>query len=511
MISPERIIQRQNALAILNQSPDLKNTYAEYLKSLSDLERLATKLKHGNINPRELGNLRNSLSAIRGLSALVVGIQHELLSFELSAELLQHITELEQALNDDLPIVSSEGGIFRIGYNQKIDEYRDLVENNEAWLRQYEQTQRSQTNIKSLKVAYNKAVGYYLEVTKANASLVPAEYHIKQNLTNANRYFTPELKEHENKVLIAESNLFNLEGELFNYLREASRSYAEEIHQLSQILARVDCLVALANLATEYDYVCPVITEGSQLEIQSGRHPVIEQLLPAGSFIDNDLYLSIQAEQEYPQIMILTGPNMSGKSTFMKQNAIIILLAQIGSYVPAKQAAIGIVDKIFTRIGASDNLALGQSTFMVEMLETANLLNNLTDRSLLLLDEIGRGTSTYDGVAIAWAITEYIADTGARTIFATHYHELNALADLYNNIQNYQVTVAESGDELIFLHKVKTGGASQSYGIEVARMAGVPSTVLKRASQIIKRMNSGEMSQKRKQLVDQCIEQMKLI
>lgn len=514
LIDVNQIRKRQQNIAKLIANQNILNNLKVLLSQVADLERLNIKLKTEKLNPRELGWIKNTLLILPGLKALLQDIasvntseeQADIFEIRLSESLIFKAKELDLALQDELPILSGESGIFRKGYSEKLDQMKELVDQNEVWLTNYEAQEKERTNCKFLKVCFNKAAGFYIELTKANKHLAPEDYKIKQNLTNVDRYITKELKDYESQFLLAEANLKSIEQELFVFLRESLSIYCDEISSLSKQIAKIDCFVSLASLAINNHYVAPVVDNSYNLSIKDGRHPVIENLLPKGHFVGNDLWLESKSEQ---QVMILTGPNMSGKSTFMKQVALICLMAQIGSYVPAQSAEIGIADRIFTRIGASDDLSQGQSTFMVEMTETAYLLNNLTERSLVLLDEIGRGTSTYDGVAIAWSVAEYLSKKGPRSIFATHYHELNGLADIYPQVVNFQVSVHEANNELIFLHKVLPGGADKSYGIEVARMAGVPKEVLNRAQGIMAQMNAKNPSKKISSIKD-CAEQAKL-
>ncbi len=502
---------RQQAVGVLIEKSHFRLNLKDMLTQISDIERLSVKLQTGRINPRELGWLKNSLLLLPGLQALVNEInfvENGLLQLQFSQSLLLKVRELDMALLEELPVLCTEGGIFKYGYSEKLDAIRDTVEKNENWLAAYEEAEREKSGIRSLKVCYNKAAGFYIELSKAYRTTAPESYKIKQNLTNVDRYITPELKDQESKFLSADASLKQVEYELFGFLRDSLAGFAEEIKQLSRQIAQIDCLVAFAEISEAGNYVKPELDNSLAFEIKNGRHPVIEKTLPAGRFIANDLCLNGNSTDA--QIVILTGPNMSGKSTFMKQNALICLLAQAGCYVPADFAKIGVVDKIFTRIGASDDLSLGQSTFMVEMTETAYLLNNMTEKSLILLDEIGRGTSTYDGVAIAWSVVEYIAKAGPRTVFATHYHELNGLADLFPQVNNFQVSAHEENGELVLLHKVTPGGADKSYGIEVARMAGLPAQVLQRAQGIMAQMNSKDVPSRRRSMVRESVEQAKL-
>lgn len=360
--------------------------------------------------------------------------------------------------------------------------------NGESWLKDFEQREKDRTGIPTLKVGYNKVFGYFIEVTNTNLGKVPADYIRKQTLTGAERFITDELKKHEDEVLTAQVKAFELEYKLFCNFRDYSKEFVSLIRETAECIAKLDVFTSFASVAVEHNYVCPVMNESGDFFVKNGRHPVLEQILPLGNYVANDIELS-STDRSKTQLMILTGPNMAGKSTYMRQNALIAILAQIGSFIPADYAEIGIVDKIFTRVGASDDLTLGKSTFMVEMTETACILNSATDKSLILIDEIGRGTSTYDGVAIAWAVAEYIANQiGARCIFATHYHELNVMTKTFPQIKNYRITVSEENGEIEFLRKIVQGGASKSYGIQVAKMAGLPNTVIKRSEELMSKM-----------------------
>ncbi|PLX31939.1 MAG: DNA mismatch repair protein MutS, partial [Ignavibacteria bacterium] len=391
------------------------------------------------------------------------------------------------------PLSLNDGGVIRPGYHAELDEIRDIALHGKEWMRNYQEKLREETGIASLKLEYNKAFGYYLNVSKANLDKVPEHFIRRQTLVNAERYITPELKEYEDRVLNARDQIATLENELFNELRIAVAATTERIQSLSRALAVLDCLCSLAIAAIEHEYVCPLVNEDAEIVIHGGRHPVVERLLPPGErFVSNDTLLNTDE-----QIMIITGPNMSGKSTYLRQTGLIVLLAQIGSFVPAKEATIGIVDRIFTRVGASDNIAAGESTFLVEMHEAANILNNATPRSLVLLDEVGRGTSTFDGISIAWAITEYLHDhpeSRAKTMFATHYHELNEMADIFDRIQNYKVEVREYQDKVIFLRNVSRGTADHSYGIQVAQMAGLPDSVIRRAGEVLQSLEGQDLT-----------------
>jgi DNA mismatch repair protein MutS len=400
-------------------------------------------------------------------------------------ELVELTNELASAIVDDPPLSVTDGGIIRSGYSTELDRLRSLSHSGKDWIARLQATEKERTGISSLKVGYNKVFGYYIEVTNPNLAKVPQHYIRKQTLTNAERYITPELKEYEEQVLQAEEKTVAQEYELFDRLRQKVASHATALQENARWIAVLDCLLAFAELANEQHYCRPVIDDSLNIDIKDGRHPVVEKLLPFGEkFVPNDAHLSDTDHQ----IVIITGPNMAGKSTYLRQVALIVLMAQIGSFVPAAQARIGVVDKIFTRVGASDNLAGGESTFLVEMNETANILHNATSRSLVLLDEIGRGTSTYDGLSIAWAVVEFLHDNpkvAARTLFATHYHELTELANRHPRVKNYNVLVKEWGDQVVFLRKIVEGGCDHSYGIQVAQLAGLPKAVIQRAKQVL--------------------------
>ncbi|MFN4111109.1 MAG: DNA mismatch repair protein MutS, partial [Ignavibacteria bacterium] len=404
------------------------------------------------------------------------------------------VDKIEAMLVDDPPLNIADGGVIKSGFNAELDELRNLSTSSKDYLAQLQSRERERTQIPSLKVAYNKVFGYYIEISNTHKNKVPQDYIRKQTLVNAERYITPELKTYEEKILNAEERIYQLETEFFNELRITISDEADKIQKNAQLIAALDCFLSFTEVAIENDYVKPEVNEDDAIIIKNGRHPVVEKILPYGEkFTPNDTFL----DNSTNQIMIITGPNMSGKSVYLRQVGLIILLAQIGSFVPAESARIGIVDKIFTRVGASDNLAAGESTFLVEMHETANIVNNATPKSLILLDEVGRGTSTFDGLSIAWALTEYLHENinvAAKTLFATHYHELNELANIYPRIVNYKVDVKEVGDKVIFLHKVVPGYADHSYGIQVAEMAGLPVSITKRAKQILKNLESKELS-----------------
>ena len=387
-----------------------------------------------------------------------------------------------------------DGGIVRSGFSIELDELRDISLHGKDWIANLQKSEREKTGISSLKVSFNKVFGYYIDISNAHKEKVPASYIRKQTLVNSERYITPELKDYEDKILNAEEKIYELEAELFNEIRLFVAAEAETIQTNAKLIAMLDCFLSLSESAEEYNYVKPDLSEDDRIEIAEGRHPVVERILPPGEkFTPNNCYL----DGEKNQIIVLTGPNMAGKSVYLRQVGLIVLLAQIGSFVPAKKCVIGLVDRIFTRVGASDNITTGESTFLVEMQEAANILNNATSRSLILLDEIGRGTSTFDGISIAWAITEFLhehPDINAKTLFATHYHELNEMAEIFPRIRNYKVEVREYGDKVIFLHKVNPGSADHSYGIQVAQMAGLPQFVINRAKEVLQNLESKELT-----------------
>jgi DNA mismatch repair protein MutS len=401
-------------------------------------------------------------------------------------------TRIATAIEPDPPLALADGGVIRKGYNADLDELRELAFSGKRWIADLQKKERERTGIGSLKVGFNNVFGYYIEITNTHREKIPPEYIRKQTLTNAERYITPDLKDYEEKILHAEEKILALETQLFTEVRLTVAARAEALQANARAIAHLDCYASLATAATAYGYVRPEVNQSTRLEILAGRHPVIERLLPPGEqYIPNDVLLDTATDQ----IVILTGPNMSGKSSYLRQVGLIVLLAQIGSFVPARRAVIGLVDKIFTRVGASDNIASGESTFLVEMHEAAHIVNTATERSLILLDEVGRGTSTFDGISIAWSLTEYLHERiGARTLFATHYHELNELADLFTRIKNYKVDVREYGDRVVFLHKVMPGFADHSYGIQVAKMAGLPEEITERAKRILKNLEGSDLT-----------------
>ncbi|HHU07712.1 MAG TPA: DNA mismatch repair protein MutS [Clostridiaceae bacterium] len=469
----------------------IRENCREMLTGLYDLERLSGRIGLGTINARDLISLKIILIKIPPLIESLSRLKAENL-INLVSALDPHedlFRLLEEALVEDPPITIKEGGIIKDGFNEEVDNYRDISERGQDWLLEYERKEREETGIKNLRVRYNRVFGYFIEVTKSNLSLVPDRYIRKQTLTNAERYITEELKEREDKLLGAKQKLIDLEYELFLKIRDQIQQMLPTLQSTARALAGLDVYSALADLAEREDYCRPQLRDDDCLIISQGKHPVITKTLPKGSFVPNDLMLNTQERR----CMVLTGPNMSGKSTYMRQNALIVLMAQMGSYVPAQSASIGLVDRIFTRVGAADDIGAGKSTFMVEMIEVANIMSQATPSSLLLLDEVGRGTSTYDGLAIAWAVLEHIADKsylGSRTLFATHYHELTDLADIKEGIFNCHIAVSEQDNEIIFLHKIFPGGTDDSYGIDVAKLAGVPISVVNRARELVMQLEA---------------------
>lgn len=492
------INSRLDAVEELVCNPSIRDSVRHILPDIYDVERLSTKVANLTAQPRDLIALKQSIARLPDLSNLLKPMETFYLS-RLQAfppELFKMMALIDQAIDDTPALNLKEGGIIKAGYHAELDQMRDLVQNHAEWLAQYEQQERERTGIKTLKVSFNSAFGYFIEVTRANSSAVPADYHRKQTLTNAERYTTELLKTHEGQVLDAQSRQYELEYNLFIELRQSLLTYATILADCAQRVATLDVLQSLATVAVEQHYVRPMVDESHELNVQQGRHPVVEKMLPLGRFVPNHVVLSANAkEYQIPQLMIITGPNMAGKSTYMRQVALIALMAQMGSFVPAAYARIGLVDAIYTRVGAVDDLSSGQSTFMVEMNETAQILNGATRRALVLLDEVGRGTSTYDGVSIAWAVAEHLVNkTGCRTLFATHYHELNTLEQTHPKIANYRVCVTETGEDIEFLHTVEPGSAQKSYGIQVAKMAGVPTDVITKAETLLNRMQRKELA-----------------
>ena len=489
LIEKQEILRRLDAVEELKQSAISREEIREYLSPVYDLERLITRITYGTANPRDLTAFAGSLSMLPPIRYLLEEMESSLLK-DIYAELdpLEDLCTLVQnAIADEPPLAMKEGGIIRDGYNEEIDTLRRAKSEGKDWLAKLEQDEREKTGIKTLRIKYNKVFGYYLEVTNSYKELVPDYYTRKQTLANAERYITPELKELEDTILGAEDKLYALEYELYCTIRDTIAAEVKRIQTTAKAIASLDVFSSLALVAERNNYVRPKINESGKIDIRDGRHPVVEQMIPNGTFICNDTLL----DDKKQRVSIITGPNMAGKSTYMRQAALIVLMAQIGSFVPASGADIGLVDRIFTRVGASDDLASGQSTFMVEMTEVANILRNATSKSLLILDEIGRGTSTFDGLSIAWAVVEYISDSkllGAKTLFATHYHELTELEGKIDNVNNYCIAVKEKGDDIVFLRKIVKGGADKSYGIQVAKLAGVPDLVIDRAKEIVEEL-----------------------
>ena len=489
LIDENEINERLEAVEELKENIILRGELLDKLKGVYDMERLAGKIAYGNVNARELNSLKASSSKLPEIKSMIKNSKSKMLR-NLYEELdsLEDIYELiDKAIVDDPPILVTEGGVIKMGYNTEIDELKTAMTQGKTWLVQLEAREKEETGIKGLKVGYNKVFGYYLEVTKSNLALVPDRYIRKQTLTGGERYITEELKELESKVLGAEEKVVGLEYQAFVQIREQIKSQIQRVQKSALAISKLDVLCSFAQVAEDLNYCKPEVDRSGIIDIKEGRHPVIEKMLPAGSFVANDTYM----DKESNRLSIITGPNMAGKSTYMRQVALITLMAQIGSFVPATSAHIGVVDKIFTRVGASDDLSMGQSTFMVEMMEVANILKEATSNSLVVLDEIGRGTSTYDGLSIAWAVAEYIEDKekcGAKTLFATHYHELTGLENTLEGVKNYSIAVKEKGEDIIFLRKIVEGGTDESYGVHVARLAGVPKVVTQRANEILKQI-----------------------
>lgn len=485
------IISRQNSVSELVQKSDVRYSLAESLEKIYDIQRLATRMSNGSASPKDFIGLKISLSMLPRLLEETVDLEYDMFApiREYQEEIADFTQVIENTIVDNPPILLKEGGIIKPNVSGELDYFRDLLTGGEEWLQKFEEEEKERTGIKNLKVGYNKVFGYFIEVTKSNLNMVPQSYVRKQTLTGAERFITDELKHHEDDVLSARFKSTELEYKLFTDFREYSKEFVSKIREIADCIAKADVLTSLSEIAVENNYCKPEIDESDDFIVKNGRHAVLEKILPLGEYVPNDLDLKSKSTNDSTQFMILTGPNMAGKSTYMRQNALIAILAQIGSWVPADYVKLGVVDKVFTRVGASDDLTLGQSTFMVEMIETSFILNTATDRSFILLDEIGRGTSTYDGVAIAWSVAEYIATkVGARCIFATHYHELNVMTKTYPQIKNYRITITENNGEIEFLRKIVQGGASKSYGIQVARMAGLPSSVVKRSEELMRKM-----------------------
>ena len=497
LIDRKEMEKRLDAVEELCKDPMSREELREYLNPVYDLERLLGKVSYRTANPRDLLAFANSMEMLPHIKTVLRGFSsRRLVEIETDLDDLGDLYDLiRRAITEEPPVSVREGGMIREGFDETIDQLRHAKTEGKTWLAQLEEQERERTGIKNLKVKYNKVFGYYLEVTNSYKNLVPSDYVRKQTLVNAERYTTPRLKELEDMILNAEDKLTALEYEKFCQVRDAIAAQVERIQRTAKAIARLDVSASLSLVAERNHYVRPKLNEKGVIDIKDGRHPVVEQMIEHDMFIANDTYLDNQKHC----IAVITGPNMAGKSTYMRQAALIVLLAQIGSFVPAKSANIGIVDRIFTRVGASDDLASGQSTFMVEMNEVANILRNATSKSLLVLDEIGRGTSTFDGLAIAWAATEHISNKkllGAKTLFATHYHELTELEGKIGNVNNYCIAVKEKGDDIVFLRKIIRGGADKSYGIQVARLAGVPDMVIDRAKEIVSQLSDNDITEK---------------
>ena len=486
LIDADAINERLDAVTELNMQAMLREEIREYLNPVYDLERLVSRISYRSANPRDLLAFKMSLEMIPHIKNLLANFTSPLLVRinEQMDGLEDLYTLLEASITEDPPLAVKEGGIIREGYNEQVDTYRNSKTQGKSWLAQLEAEEKEKTGIRNLKIKYNKVFGYYLEVTNSFKDLVPEYYTRKQTLTNAERYITPKLKELEDMILGAEDKLFALEYDLFCQVREELAAQIPRIQETAKAIAQLDVYASLSVVAQRNNYVRPTVNTKGVIDIKNGRHPVVEKMINNDMFIANDTYLDNGSKR----VAVITGPNMAGKSTYMRQTALIVLMAQIGSFVPAEKAKIGVVDRIFTRVGASDDLASGQSTFMVEMTEVANILRNATAKSLLILDEIGRGTSTFDGLSIAWAVIEHISNTkllGAKTLFATHYHELTELEGKIPGVNNYCIAVKERGDDIVFLRKIVKGGADKSYGIQVAKLAGVPDSVLDRAKELV--------------------------
>ena len=495
LIDAEEINRRLEALEELNEKPMLRDEIREYLNPVYDLERLVSRISFKSANPRDMVAFASSLEMIPYIKQVLKDFQAPILK-EIYEDMdsLEDITDLiKHAIVDEPPLAQKDGGIIREGFNEDVDKFRSARTDGKKWLTELETKERERTGIKSLKIKYNRVFGYALEVTNTFKELVPENYIRKQTLANAERYITEELKNLENMILGAEDKLYALEYELFSNVRDKVGQEVIRIQRTAKAIAGLDVFASLALVAERNHYVRPKVNEGGIIDIKGGRHPVVEQMIDNDMFIANDTYL----DNTKKRVSIITGPNMAGKSTYMRQTALIVLMAQIGSFVPADKAVVGIVDRIFTRVGASDDLASGQSTFMVEMTEVANILRNATAKSLLILDEIGRGTSTFDGLAIAWAVIEHISNTklcGAKTLFATHYHELTELEGKLSGVTNYCIAVKEKGDDIVFLRKMVKGGADKCYGIQVAKLAGVPDSVINRAKELVEELSDADIT-----------------
>ncbi len=487
LIDVVRINERLEAVKELKEDIILRGDLVDSMKKVYDIERLAGKISYGSATGRDLVSLKNSAKQLPDVKATLAKAKSPMLKqlYE-NLDILEDIHEIiDHSIVDDPPISVKEGNLIKLGYDEEIDHLKEATTNGKNWVIEIETKEREETGIKGLKIGFNKVFGYFIEVTKSNLSMVPERYIRKQTLANCERYITEELKKVENEILGAEEKVITLEYNAFCQIRDQIEAQIDRVQRAASTIATLDVLTSFATVADDMNYVMPIVDNSGAMDIKNGRHPVIEKILPTGSFVENDTYL----DKGDNRLAIITGPNMAGKSTYMRQVALITLMAQCGSFVPASYAKIGVVDKIFTRVGASDDLSMGQSTFMVEMMEVASILKEATANSLVILDEIGRGTSTYDGLSIAWAVAEYISDKekcGAKTLFATHYHELISLEDKLEGVKNYSIAVKEKGEDIIFLRKIVAGGTDESYGVHVAKLAGVPQAVSRRANEILK-------------------------
>lgn len=509
LLSVKNILKRQKGIQTFLKHDHALKLLRENFSHVKDIERLMIKISAGYANPRDLMALHHSFSPIAAIKALLAPLASDWIQDE--SQKLDPLPEMNRLISQSLVEEPSfkigEGQIFRAGFHRELDELREISQDSQAWIARYQIQLREETGIKTLKVGFNKMFGYYIEVSRGQTNRMPDTFVRRQTLVNAERYISPLLKEYESKVLTAQERIQAIESELFQQLRQEVACFTKNVMSIAQAIARIDCLSSLAEVAKQQHYCCPTIDDSQVLKIEEGRHPVIEQVYKQEKFVPNDTYLDDQSQR----LMLITGPNMAGKSTYLRQVALIVIMAQMGSYVPAKSAHIGVIDKVFTRIGASDDLSKGLSTFMVEMTETANILNNVTSQSLVILDEIGRGTSTYDGISIAWSVAEYLLTTEqrmAKTLFATHYWELTKLEEKIPGAVNYNVAVHELEDHITFLHKIVKGGTDKSYGIHVARLAGIPSIVIQRSKEILEhleenanRKNAFEPSHSKRHLI----------
>lgn len=500
LVDVDEINRRLNAVKELKDDIILRGEVIENLKKVYDIERLAGKMAYGNANARDMVTLKNSLFKLPEVKQILKNCKSDLLKglYEKLDELQDIYQLIEKSIVEDPPMTIKDGGIIKLGYDEEIDKLKTAQTEGKTWLVQLEAEEKEKTGIKNLKIGFNKVFGYFIEVTKSYLDQVPDRFIRKQTLTNAERYITEDLKNLENQILGAEEKVINLEYNAFDEIREEISKNVTRLQTTSEVISSLDVLTSFAQVAEDFNYCMPVVDSSGTIDIKNGRHPVIEKILGEGVFVENDTFL----DKGDNRLSIITGPNMAGKSTYMRQVALITLMAQCGSFVPAESANIGVVDKIFTRVGASDDLSMGQSTFMVEMMEVATILKEATPNSLVILDEIGRGTSTYDGLSIAWAVAEYIADKqkcGAKTLFATHYHELTELENKIEGIKNYSIAVKEKGEDIIFLRKIVRGGTDESYGIHVARLAGVPKVVTQKANEILRSLEKKNILTGKKQ------------